>query len=75
VICANVVGHPVDPSPQAATVIEPLQAAPQFDVHLLEQIALPVWVGFIPADQAAHRLPVLSLSLNVEPILILGTQS
>jgi hypothetical protein len=43
-------------------------------VSYLEQIALPVRVRFVPADQAAHRLPVLSLSLNVKLILIAGTQ-
>ena len=51
-----------------------LQTAPQFDVHFLEQIALPVCVGFIPADQAAHRLPVLSSSLHVKLILLARTQ-
>jgi hypothetical protein len=56
-------------------VIEPLQAAPQFYVHLLQQITLPVCVGFISADQASHRLPVFSLSLKVKLILIVVTQS
>jgi hypothetical protein len=37
-------------------------------VHLLEQIALAVSVGFVPADQAAHGFPVLGLSLNVKLI-------
>jgi len=54
VICADVVGYPVNPRPQAAAVIKPLQTAPQFDVHLLEEIALLVCVGFIPTDQTAH---------------------
>jgi hypothetical protein len=51
-----------------------MQTPPQFNVHLLQQIALPVCVGFIPADQAAHRLSVLSSSLNVELILIVRIQ-
>lgn len=41
----------------------------------LEQIALPVPVRFVPANQAPDALPVLSFSLNVKLILIVGTQS
>jgi hypothetical protein len=75
VIGTDVVSYAVNPCSQAATLIKPLQTAPKFYVHLLKQIALSVCVRFIPADQAPHALPVLSLSLNVKLILIVGTQS
>ena len=72
VIGADVVAYPVDPGAKAATPIEPLQAAPEFDVHFLEKVALPVGVGFITADQTAHGLAVFRLGFQVEPILIAG---
>jgi len=57
VIGADVVGDPVNPCPQAATLIEALQAAPQFYVYLLQQIALPVSVGFIPRTRRRMDSP------------------
>ena len=44
-------------------------------MHLLKQIPLPVCVGFISWDHAAHGLSMLSLSLNVKLILIVRGQS
>jgi hypothetical protein len=61
--------------PLVAAFVEVFQTAPQFDVHFREQVALPVCVEFIPADQAAHRLPVLNPSLHVKLILIVATQT
>jgi len=64
-IGADVVRHAINPRPQTAAVIEPFQAAPELDVHLLQQIALPVRIALVAPHQAPHRLAVLGLRLRI----------
>ncbi len=71
----DVVRHTINPCPQTAALVESLQAAPQLDVDLLQQVALPVRIALIASNQTPHGLAMLRLRLRIKPILIAWTQS
>lgn len=71
---ARIVRDAENPGPETTAAIEKLEAAPKFDVHLLEQVPLAVRVRFVAAGQTAQCIAVCGVSLDIDSILILRTQ-
>ncbi len=53
------VSHPIDPGPQRATRIEPLEAPPKLEMDFLDEVAPLFRVGFVGPRQPFQRGAVL----------------
>ncbi len=56
--CCHVMGHAIDPSPQATAPIERTKTAPQFNLDVLQQIAPPFGIGLVAFCEPSESRPV-----------------
>jgi len=65
----------IDPSPQAAALLEVPEALPKLEMDFLKQVSLFVEIHFVGAGDAAERAAELRSDLAMQGVLAIQIQT